>query len=102
MSNKMKTLVLGMIFVFALFLTTVSTALAQTGVVAGGAAGVTQNVAQAQSIAMAWGDSAAIGANFNFGNPATTSTAGLPIQVQDAITVGEFETFIMALQALLY
>ncbi|UJX41848.1 hypothetical protein K9F62_03860 [Desulfovibrio sp. JY] len=106
MSNKMKPLALGMIFVFALLLTTVSTAAAQTGAAGGAApgvvAGVAQNVAQAQGIAMVWGDSAAIGANFNFGNPATTSTAGLPLQVQDAITLGEFETFMMALQALLY
>ncbi|EFL50044.1 hypothetical protein DesfrDRAFT_3238 [Solidesulfovibrio fructosivorans JJ]] len=113
MLNKKFFISLATVCVFVWMMATVSMAFAQTGApagaqgaVAGGAAGgaaaqsVTNNVAVAQGVATAWGDSAAVGANFNFGNPATTSTVGLPQQVQGAIMLGEYEAFIMALQAL--
>ncbi len=79
--------------------------LAQTqGAAAGGLAGQQLNAANAvntaNAIANSWGDSATIGANFNFGNPATTSTSKLPQQAKDAISVGETEAYLMALFAL--
>lgn len=107
MLNKKISLSLVSMCFFVWLMATVSIASAQTTAPVGATGGATaQNIATsilvAQGVAMAWGDATATSANFNFGNPATTSTTALPQQVQDAIAVGEYEAFIMTLQAFLF
>jgi|GEM_PF-2458349 len=67
----------------------------QNGIGTPGAQNVQSN-GIARSIASTWGDATAMQENFNFGNPVSTSTANLPQQVQDAITVGETEAYLMS------
>lgn len=103
MSGKMLSFLRASVFVFALMLGVAAMASAQA-TPPQGAAGPGQNTAaataQAQNISTLWGGSAAVDANFNFGNPASVSTTNLPKQVQDSITVGKFEALTMARLAL--
>jgi hypothetical protein len=57
-------------------------------------------IGKARTVSTSWGDAAAVGANFNFGNPATTGTSKLPQQTQDAISVGKAEAYDLALWAI--
>ena len=50
----------------------------------------------AANVATSWQTSTTIHENFNFGNPASTSTTALPAQVQAAITLGTLETYLMS------
>ncbi|KHK03632.1 hypothetical protein [Desulfovibrio sp. TomC] len=50
----------------------------------------------AANMATSWQTGTTINANFNFGNPATTTTTKLPEQVQTAITFGTLETYLMS------
>ena len=50
----------------------------------------------ATNVATVWQTGTTIDQNFNFGNPISTSTTGLPAQVKDAITWGTLETYLMA------
>ncbi len=72
----------------------------QAGGAPGGPISLGAATAQAQTISTDWGNLATAGANFDFGNPVSTSTANLPGQVQTAITLGKLEAFSLALQAL--
>ena len=48
------------------------------------------------NVATSWQTGTTVHENFNFGNPATTSTTNLPAQVQAAITFGTLETYLMS------
>lgn len=50
----------------------------------------------AANLASSWQTETTVAANFNFGNPATTTTTKLPQQVQTAISLGTLETYLMS------
>ena len=50
----------------------------------------------AANVATSWQNSAIVVENFNFGNAYGTSSTKLPAQTQTALTVGYWESFLLA------
>lgn len=112
MLRKLSSSLVALVFIFSFILGVAALGFAQAGPPqgvagpgqAGGAPGgpisLGAATAQAETISTDWGNLATAGANFDFGNPVSTSTANLPGQVQTAIALGKLEAFSLALQAL--